>query len=465
MTAMGRPGARRVFGGAFWPLMALVAMAPLPLASEKPWAWNGLSLIVGLLLLWWAVSVFRDPTAGRATWRRHGLTTLLACLTLGWFGVQSLPWMPQGWHHPWWRDASLSLGQPLAGSISINRAATGDALTRMIAYAGIFWLVMQLTWHTTRARQMLMVIVAAGSVFAAYGMIVQFGGYGRDWLTGGESITGAITGPFLHRNSFALYLGLCLMSALALLSSRRGADRTESIMTRRGMEQFVDSLHPETYVLSALAVVLGTALALTHSGVGVMCTVFGLSVFVVARAATRGQRLGKALTIGLVVALGGMLMIQFVGGIDLVRLAGGDLSDASRADLHGLAFRAIADAPMAGHGLGTFSDMFHIYRDGNFPWLAPAFDRAHNAYLEFAVEAGLVALLALIVIGGWLMAACVRGVVAGRRDAVFPALALAAAAVVGTQAMVDFSVQMPAVATTFAAILAAGFAQSLPTGS
>lgn len=449
----------------FWPMAILIAMAPLPLASDKPWAWNALSLIVGALLLWWGVSVFRASSTIGLSWRQHGLTTLLACLLLAWFAVQTLSSVPSGWQHPLWRDAATTLDTTLAGSISIDPAATGDALTRVLAYVGIFWLVMQVSRHTARARQLLLVVVAAGAVFAAYGMVAEIGGIGRELWSDGATITGSLTGPFLDRNSFAIYLGLCLMAALALLSSRRGADRTAPLRSREGLRQFLASLHPEAFTLMALAAVLATALALTHSGIGFICTVLGFAVFVVARTATRGQRLGRSLTIGLIVAICGVLAIQFLDGAPVSRFAGDDTAVATRADLHGITVDAIADAPIRGHGLGTFPELFQVYRDASFPWLAPAFSRAHGAYLEFASEAGIVATLALLVIGGWLAAACVRGTMHQRRDAVFPALALAASVLVGMQAFVDFGVQMPAVATTFAAILATGFAHAWPTGN
>ena len=449
----------------FWPVAVLVAMAPLPLASDKPWAWTSVSLIVGVLLMWWSISVFRAAAPIGVSWRQHGLTTLLACLLLAWFAIQTMSSVPAGWQHWIWRDAAVALGAAPAGAISLDPSATGDALTRMIAYVGIFWLVLQLARDPTRARQLLLVVVAGGAVFAAYGMIVELGLIGRDLWSDGARITGSLTGPFLDRNSFALYLGLCLMSALALLSSRRGADRTAPLTSKEGLRQFAASLHPEAFALLALAAVLATALALTHSRIGLVCTVLGFAVFVVARAATRGQRLGKSLTIGLVIGLLGVLAIQFIEGAPVSRFAGDDMAEATRADLHGLTIDAIAAAPLRGHGLGTFPELFHVYRDASFPWLAPAFERAHGAYLEFAAETGIIATLALLIIGGWLAAACVRGTLFQRRDAVFPALALGAVGLVATQAFVDFSAQMPAVATTFAATLAIGFAHAWPTGN
>ncbi len=55
------------------------------------------------------------------------------------------------------------------------------------------------------------------------------------------------------------------------------------------------------------------------------------------------------------------------------------------------------------------------------------------------------------------------GVRRRRRDVIYPSVGLAAAILVGTHSLVDFSLQIPAVAATFALILGIGCAQSWST--
>jgi hypothetical protein len=55
------------------------------------------------------------------------------------------------------------------------------------------------------------------------------------------------------------------------------------------------------------------------------------------------------------------------------------------------------------------------------------------------------------------------GVFQRRRDGIYPAIAVAATVLVGVHAVVDFSLQIPAVAVTYAAILGMGVAQSFST--
>jgi hypothetical protein len=63
----------------------------------------------------------------------------------------------------------------------------------------------------------------------------------------------------------------------------------------------------------------------------------------------------------------------------------------------------------------------------------------------------------------WLMGICARGILTRRRNRLYPLVAMGAGILVGIHANFDFSLQMPAVALTFAAILGVGVAQAFPT--
>ena len=52
----------------------------------------------------------------------------------------------------------------------------------------------------------------------------------------------------------------------------------------------------------------------------------------------------------------------------------------------------IRERPLAGHGYGTFEQLFHLTRDARFERV---WHTAHNTYLEHAVELGLPATFAL----------------------------------------------------------------------
>ena len=60
----------------------------------------------------------------------------------------------------------------------------------------------------------------------------------------------------------------------------------------------------------------------------------------------------------------------------------------------------------------------------------------------------------------WIVGTIAVGLFRRRRDFIFPAVALGSTALIGTHNLVDYSIQMPAIAATWSAMLGVGYAQS-----
>jgi O-antigen ligase len=106
------------------------------------------------------------------------------------------------------------------------------------------------------------------------------------------------------------------------------------------------------------------------------------------------------------------------------------------------------------------SSAYPLYADQMFPYVM---DRAHNDYLEFAAGLGLPAAIAWWSALGWCAFVCARALFIRRRNRIYAVAALGATAIVAFHSMFDFSLQMPAIALTYAVILGLGMAQSFPT--
>jgi O-antigen ligase len=140
------------------------------------------------------------------------------------------------------------------------------------------------------------------------------------------------------------------------------------------------------------------------------------------------------------------------------RLSQGFASN-DRLSVYSLTWLSIADLPILGFGDGTFEEAFRMYRDGGVGPFG-AWDKAHNTYLEMLQGLGAPAAALLLLGLAFLAGRCVHAASTRSRDAVAPLAASAATIVVALHALVDFSLQMQAVALTFAALLGAGVAQS-----
>jgi O-antigen ligase len=120
---------------------------------------------------------------------------------------------------------------------------------------------------------------------------------------------------------------------------------------------------------------------------------------------------------------------------------------------------SILNVPLLGYGYGTFADVFPMFRDQSVgTW--GQWEMAHDSYLEAFQGLGLLfgsMLVASVVLLVW---RCVKGAMRRQASETIPCVAASVAFLLGVQALVDFSLQMQAIAITFMAVLGAGVAQS-----
>jgi O-antigen ligase len=124
-----------------------------------------------------------------------------------------------------------------------------------------------------------------------------------------------------------------------------------------------------------------------------------------------------------------------------------------RDEIAGDALRMWKDYPVFGSGLGSFHVVFPRYSQQD---LGALYTHAHNDYLEFASETGVVgsALLGALVFLSFLAALRAQIV---RRDRLMRGIsfgAIMAVSALGLHSTVDFNLQIPANALTFMLLLA-----------
>ena len=117
----------------------------------------------------------------------------------------------------------------------------------------------------------------------------------------------------------------------------------------------------------------------------------------------------------------------------------------------------VRDYPLTGTGAGSFYSTYPMYDSGSF--MFAFIKHAHNDYLEFASDLGLVAFSLLgfcVLVSLW---QSIRAQL-GRRDRLMQGMGFAASmAIVALliHSTVDFNLHIPANAATFMVILALGW--------
>lgn len=438
-------------------LIVLVALAPLPIASVFPWSWALIAAATGTMLAFWGMQV----ALGRWTAAVHPYRVWWALvpffLVIFWAFLQMAPFLPTAWHHPFWVTSAESLGSTLTSSISINPRQTLEGIVRLLAYGGVFWLALQCGRDERRAHLAFYVIAIVAGLYAAYGIAVEFTNARMILWYEKKTYLWSLTSTFVVRNHFAAYAGIGLVCTTALLwqKARMAVSGVRHPQERRRL--LVEYLAGRSWPLLAAWFLLAVALFLSDSRGGFLITVIGLITFFLAVGFGHGT--SRRWVVGLVITTiaAGYFFFLLSGQAVGERIEQTDFSREDRLRVYERTITAIQDSPLLGTGLGTFRDVFRFYQTED---ISKIFHYAHNTYLENALELGIPAacLLTLSVAGGALL--CGFGVLTRRRNATYPAIGLAASTLVGSHALFDFSLQIPAVAVTYFLVLGVACAQS-----
>lgn len=456
---------RFVAPGAFWFFVTLVVLAPLPYGSAHQWSFSLLSILTGVALLLWALATIRDDRCYAVPVRRIAIPAALLIVVLIWIFVQSSPETPAAWHHPLWAETRAALSDPsIPGAISINPDGAPALLMRIGTYAAVFWMAMQYGRSSHRASALFWAVAVTGLVYAIYGIWAHLSGSGKILFADKWAYQLSLTSTFVNRNHYAVFAGVGLIASFSMAIRYLKRDASGAFDSSRRFLNSVENLTLPVFILIGICIVIGSALLLTQSRGGVAFTSAGLVVLIVLLQA--GGTLRKRSSLAL---FGGLVFLGLatfaVSGGDIANRIAGNLLNSNRALIHEIALDAIADAPLLGHGAGSFPSVFHKFRDADFPAIAPAFASAHSVYLQFAAEIGLPA--AALYFGAILLVIlrCFVGARARRRNQLYPAAGGAIGVLVICHSYFDFGPQIPGMAVTFAALLGVAFAQSWPTDS
>jgi O-antigen ligase len=434
-------------------LVLLVAVAPLPLASNRPLFWMLSAVYVALLGCGYGIWLLAIGTTARKGLRDYRIE---ACLFVGivlYLGVQCVPLdalVPLGLRLP-------AGGEVRSSTISMSSGDTWLMLLSMLGYGVFAYLVLQTAANAARARVMLAAAFAIVVALAIYGLVaLNFLG---DTILGTDksSYQGFATATFVNRNAFATFLAAGLSLGLALVLETAFGEAEGLGQARIPLTLFG---------LVGLAFVFGALLA-TASRMGIVAGVAGAVVTVAFWLVASRRRFGFRLVIvaGVAIIAVGLLSAAF-GPQLFERLIWVNLSDEGRLPLYQQVWDMIMARPLLGYGGNTFAVVFPAFQQpslaGDLIW-----DKAHSTYLALWAELGLV-------VGSFPMVATAmmtaKAVVAsanpGRRAASCAAVGVVTACAL--HATVDFGLEIQAVTWLFLFVLAvgaAGYARGAPPRS
>jgi O-antigen ligase len=458
----GAARARKAFGYLLEAiLIATLAVAPLGLGGNRVWAWTVLELLVALAAIVWLAKTAVDGHAGLLRmgglgWAAAGLVALVA------LQIAPVPMplarliSPRAAEVHAAAHASQGLPPPAWAPLSIAPHATRVELWKLGAVAGLFVLVLNHARTPGRAARLAAAIVLVGVFQALYGVAERFSeqpsifGY-----VPGRGFSGArmARGTFVNGNHFASFLMVPLCLAMAWAVSIRPRRAAGSSFAHRAAGLLGDPRFGKRLVAVWAALAIGTGLVLSASrGAALACAVCAAGAVGLLLRSRKRRR--TAILVGLVACLSvGVAMWRGADGLG----EEWTFNPRGRTAIWSGALVAFADYPVAGAGWGAFR---YAYPPHGETFAGVLVDHAHNEYLEWAAETGVLG-LALLALGGALYGVCfVRGLRAcpsGRYRILGVGAGLGGLAVL-LHGAVDFGLRIPAVAMNLAAALALGLA-------
>jgi O-antigen ligase len=452
--------------GAF---LLLLVVAPLPLGANRDWAWAPMVVVVGLIAVACTLA-----TIGSDGWRvpateKVPLVALIVCFVLmvgvALLQMTTLP-PPAGSAH-YYAQAAEVLGRAHADVPSLAIDASRNTLLKCAACGLIFLTARTLFYSPRRARLLLLAFGASGVIVTSYAIFVQtstgfcfVGSFLKKQTEFSQHDHCLMSGTFVGSNNFGCFCGMAFVAAIALLFvERRRRPDLDDEEAGGAAARFLRWITGTRLALLALAALFLGCLMISGSRAGFAATIVGtIALFFLMtreRLKTRDQ-LGRALLVGLAVA---MLIGLLAGGQMIRKISSFERSDsADRVIIWRTAVKAIGDSPWWGWGLGSFADIYAVYQPKEI--IQPN-DKAHSTPLETVVELGIPGAIPawLVVLIPW--AVCLRGAWGRRRrHRYLPAAAFAISGIAILHSVVDFSLQMPAIAFAVSAFLGMGWAQA-----
>jgi len=391
---VGRLIDRIMLGG----LLVAIVLSPWPFGSVEFYAVAGLAALLMVLLGLWVIK-------GAVEKKVTVFFTPLHWVLLAFLGVslvQLIPW-PFDVHHDVFRW----------NRISLDPAATKQAIIKLSVLLGYFFLASQLISNRRRLSLMVNTLIILGFAVAVVGILNKLTFNGRIlWFRESEYVLGAF-GPFVNRNHFAGFMELLIPLPLAMILGR-GVERDRWI------------------VYGFMAATMGTALVLSASRGGIMAMLVQLLLLpMLAGREWRHRQLLKEWSsseVGMLVsppaerllappvelrgarkpaevwrfilgslALAGCIVVGviWIGAEPVVsRLSLSEQPTPTRPIVQQLrpatwknTLKMIQAHPLIGVGLGAYPKVYPHYDDSTGYFLVEA---AHNDYLQVLTDGGLI---------------------------------------------------------------------------
>ncbi|MDH5593486.1 MAG: O-antigen ligase family protein [Gammaproteobacteria bacterium] len=380
-----------------WPfyfLLGLLIWLPLPMGSNRLWAWTIMevwvfSLAAFVLFAIWRGRIITPPALYKARW-----VILLMLLWIGYGYLMTVP-MPIAWVEILSPQAADIYSQSPLGynelkfiplSLDINASITESI--KNTAYVIFFVLILILVNTRKRMKQCVLALILAAVFQSVYGSLMVLSGFEMGFFVEKEASRGVATGTFINRNHLAGFLEMTLAIGIGFLIGSMSHSKSRATMSQR-IRGIARLLLSKKILLRLCLAIMVIALVLTRSRMG--NTAFFTSMLVTALILLVFM---KKKTRSIVILIGSLIIIDILilgswFGLEKVkqRIKDTTFATETRDEVNIYAYQQWRDYWITGSGPGSFYSVFPKYRGEG---VSGFFDHAHNDYIEHLSNTGII---------------------------------------------------------------------------
>ncbi len=281
----------------------------------------------------------------------------------------------------------------LITTLSFFPLATKIEFFKWLALAGLFIFLLHWRLSDNRYRitnHLIIAIFLVGIFESLYGIFEFFSGHRHILNLDYSSRISSVTGTFANRNCFAGYLLMVIPLSIGFFFSRK----TYRYGRLQGWRHRLSSLDGKTLLIGFGLILMILALLLSASRGGIMSLLISFSLITLLfRDPSKRERFSRAsvLIFGLAVLWAAWIGLDAV--ISRFFTASEDFTGRWIRWVN--TFEILKDFPVLGSGLGTFTEVFSMYRSF---YIVGLDIQAENDFLQLASEVGLLGVGPLLVL-------------------------------------------------------------------
>ena len=370
-------------------LLALLVWLPIPLGSNRPWAWSLMEVISFILFALITICYSKQQLQTQLKPFRFLIFAIGGFVVYQFAQLIPLPHsMLSILSHNSADIISLTnTDQNIWHSIALDPVQAKIASLKGLSYFCIMLSTLVLVNDFKRLKTIMLCIVIAGTFQAFYGASVALSQLPQSPVLGLNN-SDIATGSFVYKNHFANFLVMTLSIGIgylvATLDKQKLANKGKTAIT------FLNTLMSGKGALRIALAIMVIAIVLSRSRMG--NTAFFVALTITGILALWFMKTKSRSLMWLVISL--LIIDTFIlgayFGLDKVkqRLENTRIETEQRVDVNEYSLDLIRSFPLTGTGGGSYYSTFPIVQGQD---IKSFYDHAHNDYVQFTSEYGIPA--------------------------------------------------------------------------